>query len=60
MYRPDAAVAKEEEQSGEIFPAVSKTKGSVAVLPFADMSPAKDQDYFCDGITEEIINSLAG
>ncbi|NIM65446.1 MAG: protein kinase [Candidatus Latescibacteria bacterium] len=31
---------------------------SVAVLPFADMSPEKDQEYFCDGITEEIINSL--
>ena len=32
---------------------------SVAVLPFADMSPAKDQEYFCDGIAEEILNALA-
>jgi len=32
---------------------------SVAVLPFADMSPARDQEYFCDGIAEEIINGLA-
>jgi serine/threonine protein kinase/tetratricopeptide (TPR) repeat protein len=32
---------------------------SVAVLPFSDMSPAKDQECFCDGITEEIINALA-
>jgi serine/threonine protein kinase/Flp pilus assembly protein TadD len=31
---------------------------SIAVLPFADMSPAKDQDYFCEGIAEEIINAL--
>ncbi|MFN8180037.1 MAG: protein kinase [bacterium] len=31
---------------------------SIAVLPFADMSPEKDQDYFCEGIAEEIINSL--
>jgi serine/threonine protein kinase/Flp pilus assembly protein TadD len=31
---------------------------SIAVLPFADMSPQKDQDYFCDGIAEEIINAL--
>jgi serine/threonine protein kinase/tetratricopeptide (TPR) repeat protein len=31
---------------------------SVAVLPFADMSPAHDQEYFCDGIAEEIINAL--
>ncbi len=33
---------------------------SVAVLPFRDMSSAKDQEYFADGITEEILNSLAG
>ena len=31
---------------------------SVAVLPFADMSPEKDQDYFCEGIAEELINGL--
>jgi serine/threonine-protein kinase len=31
---------------------------SVAVLPFVDMSPGKDQEYFCHGITEEIIMSL--
>jgi adenylate cyclase len=32
---------------------------SVAVLPFADLSEAKDQDYFCDGLAEEILNALA-
>jgi len=31
---------------------------SIAVLPFADMSPEKDQDHFCEGMAEEIINSL--
>jgi len=31
---------------------------SIAVLPFVDMSPHKDQEYFCDGIAEEIINGL--
>jgi serine/threonine-protein kinase len=31
---------------------------SIAVLPFADMSPKKDQDYFCEGMAEEIINAL--
>jgi len=35
-----------------------KPKPSIAVLPFDDMSPQKDQDYFCDGIAEEIINAL--
>jgi adenylate cyclase len=32
---------------------------SVAVLPFVDLSPARDQDYFCDGISEEIRGALA-
>ena len=31
---------------------------SIAVLPFADMSPNRDQGYFCEGIAEEIINAL--
>jgi serine/threonine-protein kinase len=31
---------------------------SIAVLPFTDMSAAKDQDWFCDGIAEEILNAL--
>ncbi len=31
---------------------------SIVVLPFQNISPEKDQDYFCDGITEEIINTL--
>jgi TolB-like protein/Tfp pilus assembly protein PilF len=37
----------------------SDFKGSIAVLPFKDMSPNKDQEYFCEGISEEIINSLS-
>ena len=32
---------------------------SIAVLPFVDLSPDKDQEYFSDGIAEEIINLLA-
>ena len=32
---------------------------SIAVLPFADLSPGKDQDYFSDGISEELLNALA-
>ena len=31
---------------------------SVAVLPFVDMSPQRDQEYFCEGIAEELINAL--
>jgi adenylate cyclase len=32
---------------------------SVAVLPFADLSAEGDQEYFCDGVAEEILNALA-
>ena len=32
---------------------------SIAVLAFADLSPGKDQEYFSDGIAEEILNALA-
>ncbi len=32
---------------------------SVAVLPFVDLSPARDQEYFCDGVSDEIRSSLA-
>jgi adenylate cyclase len=38
---------------------VSDARASVAVLAFTDMSPAKDQEYFCDGIVEEIISNLS-
>ena len=31
---------------------------SIAVLPFADLSPVGDQEYFADGIAEEILNVL--
>jgi len=41
------------------MPAAPKAAKSIAVLPFADMSPEKDQDYFTDGIAEEIINALS-
>jgi serine/threonine-protein kinase len=33
---------------------------SIVVLPFADLSPLRDHEYFCHGITEEIISTLAG
>src|SRR5262245_21791911 len=34
-------------------------KSSIAVLPFANIWSDKDQDYFCDGITEDIITELS-
>jgi len=37
----------------------SASQKSIAVLPFVDLSQAKDQEYFCDGISEEILDVLA-
>ena len=37
-----------------------RTVPSIAVLPFVDMSEQKDQEYFCEGIAEELINALSG
>ncbi len=38
---------------------LAKEKLSIAVLPFADLSPQKDQEHFCDGMTDEIIAKLS-
>lgn len=40
-------------------PAIDSRAPSIAVLPFADMSPDKDQEYFSDGLSEELLNKLA-
>lgn len=39
--------------------AAAPATGSIAVLPFVDMSQEKDQAYFCEGMADEIINALA-
>jgi TolB-like protein/Tfp pilus assembly protein PilF len=38
---------------------VAVSEKSIAVLPFVDMSSGKDQEYFSDGISEELLNLLA-
>ncbi len=52
--RPDVAPASVEKMA---YPLPDKP--SIAVLPFDNMSKDPDQDYFCDGMTEEIITALA-
>jgi serine/threonine protein kinase/Flp pilus assembly protein TadD len=56
-----AATPDESGSSGGPTPFASPQEASpksIAVLPFADMSPEKDQDYFCEGIADEIINAI--
>jgi len=49
-----------EEVAQEVAdPAVpAQDISAIAVLPFADMSPDRDQDYLCEGLAEELINAL--
>ncbi len=42
-----------------VVPKEPARKNSIAVLPFADLSPKGDQEYFCDGMAEELINVLS-
>lgn len=42
-----------------VAPASSKGQTAIAVLPFKNMSADKDQDYFSDGLTEELTDMLA-
>ncbi len=49
-YRLIAPVSKRDS--------FSDSQASIAVLAFSDISSSKDQEYFCDGISEEIINNL--
>ena len=53
VANPQAATAPELAARAE-----AGEGASVAVLPFADMSPDSDQAYFADGISEEILNVL--
>lgn len=46
---------RHREESGTVSPS---GRICIAVLPFLNMSPEPEQDYFCDGISEEITNSL--
>jgi TolB-like protein/cytochrome c-type biogenesis protein CcmH/NrfG len=57
--RPSAAglTAGPPRSSGTAAPAVNAN--SIAVLPFADMSEKKDQEYFSDGLAETLLDLLA-
>ena len=39
--------------------AASEAQNSIAILPFANMSNEPENEYFCDGLAEELLNALA-
>jgi adenylate cyclase len=43
----------------DIAPPIASKEKSIAVLPFTDLSPSGERDYFGDGIAEEILCALA-
>ena len=54
-----AVAVKPPDATTSVAPAADVSAKSVAVLPFSDLSPAHDQEYFSDGMAEEILNALA-
>lgn len=47
-----------ESGSTRTLPSRAPSSPSIAVLPFKNLSADREQDYFCDGVAEEIINAL--
>jgi len=56
---PDAGDAAGTTVADATSNGATATDSSIAVLPFVNMSSDEEQEYFSDGITEEILNSLA-
>jgi TolB-like protein len=60
VLRHDATPRAQSVNAGAIGAALAKVPAkSIAVLPFVNMSDDAKNDYFSDGITEEILNALA-
>jgi TolB-like protein/Flp pilus assembly protein TadD len=57
-YQFIAPVARETAPTPSPVGATTRAISSIAVLPFADMSPTHDQEYLCEGLAEELINAL--
>jgi adenylate cyclase len=57
-YRFVARLTAAAAEAAADAPSPAADTSAIAVLPFADMSPGRDQDYLCEGLAEELINAL--
>ena len=57
-YQFIAPVSRDPVSSSPAVASTNRPISSIAVLPFADMSPTHDQEYLCEGLAEELINAL--
>jgi adenylate cyclase len=55
---PVAGLAVAPRDAPTAAPGPAPGSAAIAVLPFADMSPDRDQDYLCEGLAEELIDAL--
>ena len=61
LFKQERHASPADSSASSISPGAARAipARSIAVLPFVDFSQTKDQEYFCDGISEEILNGLA-
>ena len=57
--RADLLKIRSECDTSGAIPFTRTSHPSIAVLPFSNLSADKEQEYFCDGMAEEIINALS-